>query len=283
MEARALEEVLNCAVCLQVYKDPVTLPCQHSFCLKCIEDVWNQAVDQDGFSCPQCHKKFNPKPSLERGIPTVTCDYCIESPSPAVKTCLKCETSFCSLHLKPHLTKETFKDHKLADPVTDLSHRKCADHKKTFEFFCQDDGVCVCSSCAAIGRHKSHAMVNLDQAETSRKKLTRKLKGNLLQKFSERRKQLEEDEQCVWRLIDEEELCQLSEIRRCSGTLDKMVEQLKLINKEAQKLMQEDCISFIQNSKEHLSSNICQKQCLERGNSSCILGSTCKGNYWRTV
>ncbi|XP_041067143.1 tripartite motif-containing protein 14-like isoform X2 [Carcharodon carcharias] len=96
-------------------------------------------------------------------------------------------------------------------------------------------------------------MVNLDQAETSRKKLTRKLKGNLLQKFSERRKQLEEDEQCVWRLIDEEELCQLSEIRRCSGTLDKMVEQLKLINKEAQKLMQEDCISFIQNSKEHLS------------------------------
>ncbi|XP_067896125.1 uncharacterized protein [Heterodontus francisci] len=282
MEAKALEEELNCAVCLQMYQDPVALPCQHSFCLKCIEDVWTQAVDRDGFSCPQCHRKFNSKPSLERIIPTVTCDHCIDSQSPAVKTCLKCETSFCCFHLKPHLAKAVFKDHELVDPVADLTHRKCPEHEKILEFFCTDDGVCVCSSCGLIGRHKSHNLVSLHEAEASIKKelksevenlrrvqqncsmkeqdlekseaeikaLTNELKGNLLKKFSERRKQLEEDEKCALKLIDEEELRVLSQIASCSGILNKAMAQIKLIDEEAHNLLQGDCLSLIQNSKE---------------------------------
>ncbi|XP_041067921.1 E3 ubiquitin/ISG15 ligase TRIM25-like isoform X1 [Carcharodon carcharias] len=285
MEARALEEVSNCAVCLQVYKDPVTLPCQHSFCLKCIEDVWTQAVDQDGFSCPQCHKKFNPKPNLERGIPTVTCDYCIESPSPAAKTCLKCETSFCALHLKPHLTKEIFNDHVLVDPVTDLNHRKCPDHQKILEFFCTDDEVCVCSSCGVIGRHKSHTMVGLDEREAEMKEelksevenlwrlqqnysikqqdlekseaeiktLVNELKGSLSKKFSESSKQLEEDEKDVLKLIDQEERRVLSQIWNYSDALNKVMEHITLIENEARDLMQGDSLYSIQNSKELLS------------------------------
>ncbi|XP_067848500.1 E3 ubiquitin/ISG15 ligase TRIM25-like [Heptranchias perlo] len=285
MEARALEEELTCAVCLEVHQDPVALPCQHSFCLKCIEDVWTHAIDRDGFSCPQCHRKFNPKPSLEMSFPNVTCDHCIESPSPATKTCLKCETSFCSLHLKLHLTKEIFKDHPLVDPVTDLTHRKCPDHKKILEFFCTDDGVCVCASCVIIGRHKSHTAVSLDQAEASIKEelkskvenlrrvqqscsikqqglekseaevktLTNELKGNLLKKFSERSKQLEEVEKYTLELIDEEEHRVISQIRNCSKALKKMMEQIKLIDDEAQNLIQGDCLFFIQDSKQLLS------------------------------
>ncbi|XP_067896167.1 E3 ubiquitin/ISG15 ligase TRIM25-like [Heterodontus francisci] len=282
MEAKALEEELNCAVCLQMYQDSVALPCQHSFCLKCIEDVWTQAVDRDGFSCPQCHRKFNSKPSLERIIPTVTCDHCIDSQSPAVKTCLKCETSFCCFHLKPHLAKEVFKDHELVDPVADLTHRKCPEHEKILEFFCTDDGVCVCSSCGLIGRHKSHNLVSLHEAEASIKVklksevenlwrvqqncsmkeqdlekseaevkiLTNELKGNLSKKFSEWRKKLEEDEKYALKLIDEEELHVLSQIRNCSEALTKVMEQIKLIDEETQNLIQGDHLSLIQNSKE---------------------------------
>ncbi|GCB77634.1 hypothetical protein scyTo_0015693 [Scyliorhinus torazame] len=292
MEARACEEDLNCAVCHQVYRDPITLTCRHSFCLKCIEDVWPQVSDQNGFRCPCCHRKFNPEPSLEGSTPTVTCDHCGESQSPALKTCLKCETSFCPLHLKPHLTKDIFKDHELVDPPTDLTRRKCPDHKKILEYFCEDDGVCVCSSCGLTGNHRSHKIVNLDEAQDARKKklksevgklervqqncsikdkdlekseaelktITSELKGKLLQKFSERRKQLDKDEEYVLRMIDKEEHCRLSAIQGCSKTLQSMVEQLNLTKEEAQNLMEKDCISFIQNS-EALTSKVieCQK------------------------
>ncbi|XP_060689214.1 E3 ubiquitin/ISG15 ligase TRIM25-like isoform X2 [Hemiscyllium ocellatum] len=284
MEATAVEEELNCAVCHQMHQDPVSLLCQHSFCRKCLEDIWAQEVSQDGFSCPQCHQTFNPKPTLKRSTPTVPCDHCIDSESPAVKTCLKCETSFCSFHLKTHMMKENFKDHKLVNPVTDLMLRKCPDHQKNLEFFCIDDGVCVCASCGVIGRHRSHKMVGLDETEATKKKEMKneveklqtvlqnciskqknlekseaeikthasELKGKLSKMFSEKRKQLNEDEKCALRLIDEHEHSLLSEISNNLATLHLIIEQMRLLNEKAQNLMQEDSISFIQKSAELL-------------------------------
>ena len=41
------DEELSCSVCLDQYTNPKMLPCHHSFCLKCIEQlpvetkVWN--------------------------------------------------------------------------------------------------------------------------------------------------------------------------------------------------------------------------------------------------
>uniref|UniRef100_A0A8D3D2Z5 RING-type domain-containing protein n=1 Tax=Scophthalmus maximus TaxID=52904 RepID=A0A8D3D2Z5_SCOMX len=31
-----------CSVCLEVLRDPVTIPCGHSYCLGCIEDYWDR-------------------------------------------------------------------------------------------------------------------------------------------------------------------------------------------------------------------------------------------------
>ena len=36
---KELEEQLTCNVCLDWYTNPKTLPCLHSFCLKCIEKL----------------------------------------------------------------------------------------------------------------------------------------------------------------------------------------------------------------------------------------------------
>uniref|UniRef100_A0A8C5WH25 Uncharacterized protein n=1 Tax=Leptobrachium leishanense TaxID=445787 RepID=A0A8C5WH25_9ANUR len=59
---RGLVDELTCSICLNVYTDPVTLPCGHSFCRTCIGDV-------------------------------------LDAP---VKTCLLCEASLCEDHLKVH-------------------------------------------------------------------------------------------------------------------------------------------------------------------------------------
>ena len=33
------DDQLTCSVCLEQYTNPKTLPCHHSFCLKCIEQL----------------------------------------------------------------------------------------------------------------------------------------------------------------------------------------------------------------------------------------------------
>ncbi|XP_038649459.1 E3 ubiquitin/ISG15 ligase TRIM25-like [Scyliorhinus canicula] len=287
---------------ITVYQDPVTLPCQHSFCLKCIEGVWTQTAGPGRFECPQCRRKFNPTPSLERNFTLcnivekynsqppvdsahVVCDYCDENPTPAVKTCLKCEISLCSLHLKPHLRNKVFSGHTLIEPVTDLTDRQCPDHKEVLKFYCKDDAECVCVPCAIIGKHKSHTLLSLDEAqsaikeelmrkiktfhrvqqncsskqrdleksEAEIKKQVNELKRKFSNSFSEWRRKMEEDEESILKLIDEEGLRALSQIRSCSEALNKRMKQITLINEETQSLVQRDHLSFIQNSKQLLS------------------------------
>ena len=48
---------LTCAICLEVYRDPRTLPCQHSFCRECLEQSVGSSEDKSTLVCPVCRKK----------------------------------------------------------------------------------------------------------------------------------------------------------------------------------------------------------------------------------
>ncbi|XP_061925704.1 E3 ubiquitin-protein ligase TRIM17-like isoform X2 [Entelurus aequoreus] len=56
----------NCSVCLDVLKEPVTIPCGHSYCSDCIRLCWDQQSNSGVFKCPQCRQAFNPRPELCR-------------------------------------------------------------------------------------------------------------------------------------------------------------------------------------------------------------------------
>ncbi|XP_078264936.1 E3 ubiquitin/ISG15 ligase TRIM25-like [Rhinoraja longicauda] len=303
MAAAGLTEELTCAVCLGLYHDPVALPCQHSFCAKCIGDFWDHSESLDGVNCPQCRRCFKPRPGLVKNHTLqnivekysqcqpaarpspVMCEYCIENPSLAVKTCLKCETSFCSHHLQPHLTKPIYKDHGLIEPIADFTTRQCPTHKKVLEFYCQQDEECVCISCTVIGKHKSHSLLTLEEAkdkikeimknklenihkvqkdwsseqqdlkqsEIEVKRFSKELKEKLSATFSEWRKRLEEDEKSSLKMIDEEEQRVLSQIKSNSDSLLKKMEEIKIIDKEFQDQEQKDSLSFLQDAKQLLS------------------------------
>ncbi|CAL8261870.1 unnamed protein product [Arctogadus glacialis] len=45
---------LTCSVCTEIFKDPVSLGCHHSFCSSCLQDFWAQAKNKN---CPVCKKK----------------------------------------------------------------------------------------------------------------------------------------------------------------------------------------------------------------------------------
>uniref|UniRef100_A0A3P9J917 RING-type domain-containing protein n=1 Tax=Oryzias latipes TaxID=8090 RepID=A0A3P9J917_ORYLA len=65
-EAWTGEDSFACPVCLDVLKDPTTLPCGHSYCLSCIQSHWDKERSKGQYSCPQCRQIFNPRPSLAR-------------------------------------------------------------------------------------------------------------------------------------------------------------------------------------------------------------------------
>ena len=53
----SLGDQLNCAVCLERFTDPRTLPCHHSFCLRCLHGVpHQQGEDHVLIKCPTCRK-----------------------------------------------------------------------------------------------------------------------------------------------------------------------------------------------------------------------------------
>ncbi|XP_035859551.1 E3 ubiquitin-protein ligase TRIM21-like [Sander lucioperca] len=56
------EDQFLCSICLDVFTDPVTIPCGHNFCKTCITDHWDINVP---YQCPNCRKAFNTKPELQ--------------------------------------------------------------------------------------------------------------------------------------------------------------------------------------------------------------------------
>uniref|UniRef100_A0A8D0CZ39 Uncharacterized protein n=1 Tax=Sander lucioperca TaxID=283035 RepID=A0A8D0CZ39_SANLU len=52
-----LESYLNCHVCSETFRDPVSLSCNHSFCSSCLHTFWEQTeiwIDEDRVVCPVC-------------------------------------------------------------------------------------------------------------------------------------------------------------------------------------------------------------------------------------
>ncbi|XP_058872190.1 tripartite motif-containing protein 16-like [Acipenser ruthenus] len=215
------EEHLNCPVCLELLKDPVAIPCGHSYCMGCIKNCWDQTDHTGVYSCPQCRETFTPRPVLRRntvlaevveklkktglnpppaqsyaGPGDVPCDFCTGRKFKAVKSCLTCLASYCETHVKPHYEGAAFKRHKLINAIGDLEQKLCAEHQKVLDIFCRTDQTCVCVLCTDED-HKSHDTVSAEKERTGKQKQLGETQTEIQQRIQERLKETEELKQAV--------------------------------------------------------------------------------------
>uniref|UniRef100_A0A3Q4GVM7 RING-type domain-containing protein n=1 Tax=Neolamprologus brichardi TaxID=32507 RepID=A0A3Q4GVM7_NEOBR len=207
------EDQFLCSVCLEVFTDPVTIPCGHNFCKNCITENWNISLC---CQCPLCVKVFHSRPELcvntclsemvdmfkqstvkkngsaeeqqaESG--DVSCEVCSETKMKAVKSCLQCLTSYCKTHLEPHHRVTGLKRHQLIDPVKNLEDRMCKEHNRPLELFCKTDRMPVCEFCKQCN-HKGHLIISLKTEYEQKKAEVEAREGKIHQMIRERQKKI---------------------------------------------------------------------------------------------
>ena len=184
---KKLEEQLTCAICLDLYTNPKTLPCLHSFCQQCLESL---PLDPQGdnyfISCPTCrHCTQLPQPTGAADFPVafhinnlkevynlmikvsghqqVTCDNC--TTTNATGYCKECAKFLCEECIDVHKKWAPIADHIIAslDEVATSSSKmlptklkiKCSTHNKPLEIFCRTCEELICHDCT-VRVHRDH-------------------------------------------------------------------------------------------------------------------------------
>ncbi|XP_072532444.1 tripartite motif-containing protein 16-like [Salminus brasiliensis] len=215
-------EQFSCPVCLDLLKDPVAVPCGHSFCMVCINGCWDQDEQRGVYSCPQCRETFTPRPVLRRnnmlaevveklkktqlqaaspapryaGPGDVECDFCTGRKLKAIKSCLMCLASFCETHLKPHYEVPGLKKHKLVKTSTQLQEKICSQHDRLIEIYCRTDQSSICYLCT-MEDHRGHDTVSATTERSRKQTQLKEMQEKLQQRIQEKQKKLQELEQTV--------------------------------------------------------------------------------------
>ncbi|XP_020773462.1 E3 ubiquitin-protein ligase TRIM21-like [Boleophthalmus pectinirostris] len=254
-----IAEQFKCCICLDIYHDPVSIPCGHNFCQDCIEGFWETKARP---VCPLCKETFASRPKLRintslaqitetlwnlDNVPSssseafseeVLCDVCKDPQLSAVKSCLVCQASYCDMHLTLHQRDPVLQKHRLTDPATFSTSHLCRRHNKPLEMFCKKDQTPVCSECCARD-HRNHQTMSIPQATRKVKESLKGTKTELKKLIRERIQKTEEIQRAVdqSKKITERQIQQSVEV--CTMLISAMEREQSTVVEELQRRQEE--------------------------------------------
>lgn len=125
---------LSCAICCEIFNEPVVLKCSHSFCGPCLQQYWRQTQGRD---CPLCRRQ-----SLDDPVPSLTLKNLCEN--------YKEESEDLG-----ELARDLYSD--------DLGVL-CPHHGEMFKLFCMQDNEPLCVVCHTSRKHKQHDCCPINEA-----------------------------------------------------------------------------------------------------------------------
>ncbi|XP_030633884.1 tripartite motif-containing protein 59 [Chanos chanos] len=134
-----LEEDLTCSVCYSLFNDPRVLPCSHTFCKSCLDNVLQVSANFSiwrplrlPLKCPNCRSVVELPPSGVDALP--------------INVCLRAIIEKYQRDGRPH-------------PPT------CPEHpRQPLNVYCVQDRKLICGFCLTIGQHQGHTIDDLQTA-----------------------------------------------------------------------------------------------------------------------
>ena len=195
-----LHEEVSCSVCMSPFTEPKILPCFHTFCLHCLNELQRTSGKHGEITCPECRRKFQvPGSGYPKDLPAnfrmnslldvmaiqkcsvagVKCGNC-EKTSAQSFYCFKCCAFWCDDCIAAHNIIRANKDHKVLaikdfqdQDIENVLRRPVFCQKehhgnKKLKFFCNDCEVAICNTCS-VTLHEGHVKVPLQDAANERK------------------------------------------------------------------------------------------------------------------
>ena len=201
------EDETKCGICLELFQDPRSLPCLHTFCRECIQRTMN---DNHSLKCPVCRAKIElgaegaellpvdqyafqelPLKKLQEPVGVdKKCGFCCEA-EPPVAWCNDCGVLVCSQCLALHKKMAPLKKHHIMESGQPKTSEKvlvasgCLRHTGvTLKFLCTECSEMVCSECLLM-THKDHKYSTLEEAQQSLETRLNELAGLAMTKKTE--------------------------------------------------------------------------------------------------
>ncbi|XP_038227459.1 zinc finger protein RFP-like isoform X2 [Dermochelys coriacea] len=132
----SLQDELSCSICLEYFKEPVSIHCGHNYCRACISQCWGET--DTNFSCPQCRetaqqKLFRPNRELGKVV-------------------------------------EIARQLSLQATVTAGGEQGCEIHWEALKLFCDTDHQLICVICRESQVHRAHTVFPVEEAAQEYKK-----------------------------------------------------------------------------------------------------------------
>nr|XP_042698826.1 zinc finger protein RFP-like [Chrysemys picta bellii] len=132
----SLQDELSCSICLEYFKEPVSIHCGHNYCRACISQCWGET--DTNFTCPQCRetaqqKLFRPNRELGKVV-------------------------------------EIARQLSFQVKITAGGEQGCELHREALKLFCDTDHQLICVICRESQVHRAHTVFPVEEAAQQYKK-----------------------------------------------------------------------------------------------------------------
>ena len=192
------EDYLTCMICLELYSEPQTLRCLHTFCKLCLQKFVNTSGCKGPYKCPVCDETFSVDGKdvklnfhlqsmtdlvkHSKDFPQMPCSYCslLQKNEVAVSRCVTCLDYLCETCTK---TRHTFtrqtRNHEivsLSDIKSGMYDSKIRSNQRTncpkhvneiLRMHCIQCDHCVCVECIILD-HKNHDLQSFSVARKAK-------------------------------------------------------------------------------------------------------------------